>query len=75
MITLKLKNKMKPLTLCQIATLIDIARGTDTQSKVASHKYDLSVLKKRQLIHENGTVQLTKPGKQLVENLQLQTTK
>lgn len=64
---------MKPLAITQIALLLDIARGTDTQSKVATHKYDLSVLKKRQLIHENGTVQLTKPGKQLVEKLQSTT--
>ena len=61
---------MKPLSLSQIAALVDIARGTETQSKVATHKYDLSVLKKRQLIHENGTVQMTKPGKQLVEKFQ-----
>lgn len=61
---------MKPLSIPQIALLLDVARGTDTQSKVATHKYDMNILKKRQLIHENGTVQLTKPGKQLVEKLQ-----
>lgn len=61
---------MKPLTIPQIALLLDVARGTDTQSKVATHKYDLSILKKRQLVHENGTVQLTKPGKLLVEKIQ-----
>lgn len=61
---------MKPLSIPQIALLLDVARGTDTQSKVATHKYDLSILKKRQLIHENGTTQLTKPGKLLVEKFQ-----
>ena len=66
---------MKQLTVNQIMLLLDIYRGTNTQNfqTVSTHKYDLNVLQKKQLIIEDkdkkGNYLLTKPGKQHVEKI------
>lgn len=60
------------LAISQIMLFLDIARGTNTQEKISTRKYDHSILVKRQVICKNETgegYQLTKPGKKYLETL------
>lgn len=61
---------MKQLSINQIMLFLDIARGTDTQVKVSTRKYDHKVLAQRQFISvKEDQYQLTKPGRVYLEKL------
>jgi len=71
--TLYLENMTK-LTCNQLMLLLDIYRGTSTQSDIGTVRADVQLLEELGLIfYQNGTSQLTDGGMNVVDTLLSQT--
>lgn len=59
------------MTINQIMLLLDIHRGTATQSKIGTRSKDLKVLKQRGLLLKNSDWELTAKGDDYIKSIQV----